>query len=175
MWLPEDFLTQLAQYSELSPREKEILLEIFGYGRSRVEVTEALHISESSLSGYLTRIYKKFNIRGSGPIKENLLREYLTRRCTREYLTRQYTQDQSAEIPVITDEQQLQLIKQAAIDRVTKLSLRGKRLRKLLPEIQQLTHVTWLDVSQNQLTTLPAEIGQLYSLASFLPILLFLF
>ncbi len=157
MSLLEDFLTQLPQYSELSSREKEIFLEIFGYGRSRVEVTEALHISESSLSGYLTGIYKKFNIRGSGPVKENLLREYLTRR---------HTQDKSAEVVVITDEQQLQLIRQAAIDRVTKLSLRGKGLRKLLPEIQQLTHVTWLDLSQNQLTTLPAEIGQLTQLST---------
>ncbi|MHC5745639.1 MAG: hypothetical protein ACYTXT_27790 [Nostoc sp.] len=49
MSLPRDFLTQLEQYSELSNREKVVLLEIFSNGKSRVQVTQLLNISESNL------------------------------------------------------------------------------------------------------------------------------
>ncbi|MEI2581804.1 NACHT domain-containing protein [Scytonema sp. PRP1] len=80
MSLPENFLTQLEQYSELSQREKEVFLERFGRGKSRVQVTQALNISDSNLGSCLTGIYKKFSISGSGPVKENRLREYLSKR-----------------------------------------------------------------------------------------------
>ncbi|KAB8318591.1 NACHT domain-containing NTPase [Tolypothrix campylonemoides VB511288] len=80
MSLPEDFLTQLNEYGELSKREKEVFLEIFGRGKSRVQITQALNISDSNLGSCLTGIYKKFSISGSGPIKENRLREYLSKR-----------------------------------------------------------------------------------------------
>jgi predicted NACHT family NTPase/DNA-binding CsgD family transcriptional regulator len=81
MSLPEDFLTQLKEYEELSQRERDVFLEMFGHGKSRVQVAQYLNISESALSTCLTGIYKKFRISGSGPIKENRLREYLTKRC----------------------------------------------------------------------------------------------
>ena len=81
MSLPEDFLTQLEQYKELSQRERDVFLEMFGRGKSRVQVAQYLNISESALSTCLTGIYKKFRISDSGPIKENRLREYLTKRC----------------------------------------------------------------------------------------------
>ncbi|MBW4624244.1 MAG: NACHT domain-containing NTPase [Brasilonema octagenarum HA4186-MV1] len=84
MSLPEIFLTQLEQYSELSQREKEVFLEIFGRGKSRVQVTQALNISDSNLGSCLTGIYKKFSISGSGPIKENRLREYLSKRYAQQ-------------------------------------------------------------------------------------------
>ncbi|WP_248277527.1 NACHT domain-containing NTPase [Brasilonema sp. UFV-L1] len=84
MSLPESFLTQLEQYSELSQREKEVFLEIFGRGKSRVEVTQAINISDSNLGSCLTGIYKKFSISGSGPIKENRLREYLSKRYAQQ-------------------------------------------------------------------------------------------
>lgn len=80
MSLPQDFLTQLEQYSELSNREKAVFLEIFSSGKSRVQVTQALNISDSNLSSCLTGIYKKFSINGSGPVKETRLREYLQKR-----------------------------------------------------------------------------------------------
>lgn len=80
MSLPEDFLTQLEQYGELSKREKEVFLEVFGRGKSRVQITQALNISDSNLGSCLTGIYKKFSIKGSGPVKENRLREYLSKR-----------------------------------------------------------------------------------------------
>ncbi|GAB1539955.1 hypothetical protein NUACC21_26240 [Scytonema sp. NUACC21] len=84
MSLPEDFLTQLEQYSELSKREKEVFLEIFGRGKSRIQVAQALNISDSNLSSSLTGIYKKFRISGSGPVKENRLREYLGNRYAQQ-------------------------------------------------------------------------------------------
>ncbi|MEH2259215.1 NACHT domain-containing protein [Nostoc sp.] len=80
MLLPRDFLTQLEQYSELSNREKAVFLEIFSSGKSRVQVTQALNISNSNLSSCLTGIYKKFCISGNGPVKETRLREYLEKR-----------------------------------------------------------------------------------------------
>ncbi|MEH2144962.1 NACHT domain-containing protein [Nostoc sp.] len=80
MSLLTDFLTQLEQYSELSNREKAVFSEIFGNGKSRVQVTQALNISNSNLSSCLTGIYKKFSINGSGPVKETRLREYLEKR-----------------------------------------------------------------------------------------------
>ena len=82
MSFPEDFLKQLEQYAELSNREKEVFLKIFTSGKSRVEVTQALYISESNLNTCFSGIYKKFGISGKGPVKENRLREYLNQRYT---------------------------------------------------------------------------------------------
>ncbi len=84
MSLPEDFLKQLEQYRELSNREKEIFIEIFGRGKSRVEVAQTLNICDSNLSSCLTGIYKKFQITGSGPVKEPRLREYLEKRYSQQ-------------------------------------------------------------------------------------------
>ncbi|MDF5707142.1 MAG: NACHT domain-containing NTPase [Nostoc sp. S4] len=84
MSIPEDFLKQLEQYSELSHREKEVFLEIFGRSKNRVQVTQELNISESNLSTCLTGIYKKFCITGNGPVKENRLREYLSKRYSQQ-------------------------------------------------------------------------------------------
>ncbi|MCP6759080.1 MAG: NACHT domain-containing protein [Fischerella sp. CENA71] len=84
MSIPEDFLKQLDQYTELSNREKEVFLEIFARGKSRVYVTQELNISESNLSTCLTGIYKKFCITGNGPVKESRLREYLSKRYSQQ-------------------------------------------------------------------------------------------
>lgn len=84
MSIPEDFLKQLEQYSELSHREKEVFLEIFGLSKSRIHVAQELNISESNLSTCLTGIYKKFCITGNGPVKESRLREYLSKRYSQQ-------------------------------------------------------------------------------------------
>ncbi len=84
MSMPEDFLKQLEQYSELSYREKEVFVEIFGLSKSRVHVAQELNISESNLSTCLTGIYKKFCITGNGPVKESRLREYLSKRYAQQ-------------------------------------------------------------------------------------------
>ncbi|WP_414514418.1 NACHT C-terminal helical domain 2-containing protein [Nostoc sp. PCC 9305] len=84
MSIPEDFLKQLEQYSELSHREKEVFLEIFGNSKNRVNVAQELNISESNVSTCLTGIYKKFCITGNGPVKESRLREYLSKRYSQQ-------------------------------------------------------------------------------------------
>lgn len=49
MSFPENFLKQLEQYGELSEGEKQVFLEIFAGGKTRIEIAEELHISESNL------------------------------------------------------------------------------------------------------------------------------
>jgi internalin A len=58
----------------------------------------------------------------------------------------------------------LQIIRQAAKDRTTSLSLSQKGLTVLPLEIGELTYLTYLDLSQNQLTSLPPEISNLVNL-----------
>ncbi|MEH2046831.1 NACHT domain-containing protein [Nostoc sp.] len=93
MSIPEDFLKQLEQYSELSYREKEVFLEIFGRSKNLVHVTQELNISESNLSTCLTGIYKKFCITGNGPVKESRLREYLSKRYSQQQPSGHLTTD----------------------------------------------------------------------------------
>ncbi|MDZ8240177.1 MAG: NACHT domain-containing protein [Nostoc sp. ChiQUE01a] len=93
MSIPEDFLKQLEQYSELSHREKEVFVEIFGCSKNRVQVAQELNISESNLSTCLTGIYKKFSITGNGPVKESRLREYLSKRYSQQKSSRHLTTD----------------------------------------------------------------------------------
>ncbi|MCC5651729.1 leucine-rich repeat domain-containing protein [Nostoc sp. XA013] len=64
----------------------------------------------------------------------------------------------------MTNEELLQIIEQAAKDKVTKLDLSGKGLTTLPPEIGQLTNLQSLYLSSNQLSTLPPEFGQLTNL-----------
>lgn len=93
MSIPEDFLKQLEQYSELSQREKEVFVEIFGRSKNRVHVAQELNISESNLSTCLTGIYKKFSITGHGPVKESRLREYLSKRYLQQQTSGHLTTD----------------------------------------------------------------------------------
>ncbi|MEH2157976.1 NACHT domain-containing protein [Nostoc sp.] len=94
MSIPEDFLKQLEQYTELSHREKEVFLEIFGRSKNRVNVAQELNISESNLSTCLTGIYKKFCITGNGPVKESRLKEYLNKRYSQQQPSGDFTTDE---------------------------------------------------------------------------------
>ena len=60
----------------------------------------------------------------------------------------------------------LQLIEQAAKEKATSLDLTGNQLTELPPEIGQLTSLTTLYLQENQLTALPEQIGQLTNLQS---------
>ena len=64
----------------------------------------------------------------------------------------------------MTNEELLQIIKQAARDKQTKLNLSGKGLTTLPLEIVKLTNLQFLYLYNNQLSSLPAEIVQLTNL-----------
>ncbi|MCW5317760.1 TIR domain-containing protein [Nostoc sp. KVJ3] len=64
----------------------------------------------------------------------------------------------------MTNEELLQIIKKVATDKDTTLDLAGKDLTTLPAEIGQLSNLRQLYLDSNQLTTLPAEIGQLSNL-----------
>ncbi|MBE8966312.1 leucine-rich repeat domain-containing protein [Nostocales cyanobacterium LEGE 12452] len=66
----------------------------------------------------------------------------------------------------MTNEELLQIIKQAARDKVTKLGLSSKGLTTLPPEIGQLTNLRSLNLNDNQLSSLPPEFVQLTNLRS---------
>ncbi|MEH2246542.1 COR domain-containing protein [Nostoc sp.] len=65
----------------------------------------------------------------------------------------------------MTNEELLQIIKKAARDKMTELDLSGKDLTTLPAEIGQLSNLIELDLRNNQLIMLPAEIGQLSNLS----------
>jgi len=64
----------------------------------------------------------------------------------------------------MTNEELLQIIEQAARDKVTELDLSDKDLTTLPEEIVQLTNLQTLDLRNNQLSSLPVEIVQLTNL-----------
>jgi Leucine-rich repeat (LRR) protein len=64
----------------------------------------------------------------------------------------------------MNDTELLQLIQQAARDGVATLNLSNQGLSSLPPEIGQLSKLQTLDLNYNQLTSLPDAIGQLTSL-----------
>ncbi|MEH1900945.1 MAG: COR domain-containing protein [Nostoc sp.] len=64
----------------------------------------------------------------------------------------------------MTNEELLQIIEQAARDKVTELNLSGQGLTTLPAEIGQLTNLQSLNLYSNQLSSLPAEFGQLTNL-----------
>jgi len=58
----------------------------------------------------------------------------------------------------------LQLIEKAAKEGTTSLDFSNQGLTELPPELGQLTHLEGLDLSDNQLVGLPSQIGQLSNL-----------
>ena len=62
----------------------------------------------------------------------------------------------------------LRIIDQAAKDGVTFLNLSNRGITELPPEIEELTKLTALDLSYNQLNKLPATFGKLTNLSGWL-------
>ncbi|WP_251958782.1 leucine-rich repeat domain-containing protein [Nostoc commune] len=66
----------------------------------------------------------------------------------------------------MTNEELLQVIEQAASEKATELDLSNNQLSSLPPEISQLSSLTELYLNDNQLSSLPPEISQLFSLTT---------
>jgi small GTP-binding protein len=64
----------------------------------------------------------------------------------------------------MTNEELLKVIEEAKASRATELDLSGNQLASLPPEIGQLTNLIWLDLSRNQLSSLPTELCHLKKL-----------
>ncbi len=62
----------------------------------------------------------------------------------------------------------LKLIEQAAKEGWTELDLSSNQLTSLPPEIAKLTKLTSLDIGNNQLTSVPPEITKLTNLISLI-------
>ncbi len=80
MSFPKPFLIELAREKQLADREAEVFLALFGEGKTRLEIAQQLHVQESAVSTCLSGVYRKFSISGSGPVKENRLKDELRRR-----------------------------------------------------------------------------------------------
>jgi predicted NACHT family NTPase/DNA-binding CsgD family transcriptional regulator len=82
MAFPIDFLDELAKEKKLSDRERDIFQLLFGEGKSRIQIADKLHVSESAVSTTLGGVYKKFNIGRdeTGPVKESRLKDFLIER-----------------------------------------------------------------------------------------------
>ncbi|MGB3405174.1 MAG: ATP-binding protein [Microcoleaceae cyanobacterium] len=76
----KDFLNELANEKELTEAEKEVFIPIFGDDKNREQVKDELFISQTAINTRLTGIYSKFQISGSGPVKEKKLKDYLYKR-----------------------------------------------------------------------------------------------
>ncbi|MFM5896156.1 MAG: leucine-rich repeat domain-containing protein, partial [Dolichospermum sp.] len=66
----------------------------------------------------------------------------------------------------MTEAELIRIIKQAAKDEVTELDLSNNQISSLPREIGQLTNLQSLNIYNNQISSLPPEIGQLTNLQS---------
>ena len=76
----KSFLLDVAKENQLTERELEVFINLFGEGRSRVEIASELYVQESAISSCLTGIYKKFGVVGRGPVKQGILKDILHRK-----------------------------------------------------------------------------------------------
>lgn len=76
--LPQEFLRSIAAEYRLSADLTETLVKRLEYWDNEIQAAEALHISESTLSGRMTKVYDKFSIGASGPGKLRKLHDSLS-------------------------------------------------------------------------------------------------
>jgi small GTP-binding protein len=79
-------------------------------------------------------------------------------------VTPKATQPKNTGAQAMTNEELLEVIEEAKASGATELDLYWANLTTLPAEIGQLTKLTWLNLGRNQLTTLPPEIGRLTKL-----------
>ncbi len=84
--LPQKFLTRMAQIHQLSADQESVFLLRFGENREDREVASFLGISEEAYRKRMGEIYRKFDISGKGPGKNNrllhILQNYLDAETT---------------------------------------------------------------------------------------------
>lgn len=71
--LPPKFLTKMAQIHQLSADQERVFLLRFGENHEDIEVASFLGISEEAYRKRMGEIYRKFDISGKGPGKNNRL------------------------------------------------------------------------------------------------------
>ena len=69
----EKFLARMAQTHQLSAEQEKVFLLRFGGDREDRDVSSLLEISEEAYRKRMGEIYRKFDISGKGPGKNNRL------------------------------------------------------------------------------------------------------
>jgi predicted NACHT family NTPase len=73
------FLIEIAQQYELSDKEQEVFLEKFGTDKSDHAIAQELYISDGAFRDRMSRVYRKFSIKGKGPVTSDLLFRFLSK------------------------------------------------------------------------------------------------
>ncbi|MEG5033078.1 NACHT domain-containing protein [Microcoleus sp. AT3-D2] len=77
MPFPNDFLTEIGNEKNLTDKQRDVFVLLFGEDKDKVQIANKLGTTDTVISTRLTEIYKKFGINDSGPVKEKQLRRYL--------------------------------------------------------------------------------------------------
>lgn len=72
-----DFLHQMAATYGLTPDQTEVFLQRILDGRSHIQITQTLGITQAACLKRMAEVYKKFGIGGQGRGKDNELRKFL--------------------------------------------------------------------------------------------------
>lgn len=76
----QNFLTEIADEKNLTEKEKDVFLLLFGKDKNKVQIANEIETTETAISTRLTGIYRKFGINDPGAGKEMKLRRYLETR-----------------------------------------------------------------------------------------------
>jgi len=98
---PQKFLTRMAQTHQLSADQESVFLLRFGGDREDRDVSSLLEISEEAYRKRMGEIYRKFDISGKGPGKNNRLLHILQNYLEAE--TNSQIKAQSVQNPLIAD------------------------------------------------------------------------
>ena len=75
--LPDDFLREIALKYELSEKQEEAFIAVFGSNKNLKQIAKDLHTSDSNLRTRLTGVYQKFSFNKKRPNKSRFLHDFL--------------------------------------------------------------------------------------------------
>ena len=111
--LSKEFLTEISREYQLSSAQEETLVTWFESDRrSKQEIAEKLHLSDSALRTRMTNIYKKFSIAGKGPGKETQLLNFLNKKF------RQFNRFSDATLSTIAPDDLVEEVRQQISDMI---------------------------------------------------------